>query len=89
MSDEDEGPESDPYCAHWISIFDEEHEREDVRCENCGESCREHPIIGGSWCPNVPPGVPVADVRASTFKNERWPSGEISPIASPSQVEKP
>lgn len=83
--DYDDIPESDPYCAHWISIFDEEHEKDDVRCENCGESCREHLILWGAWCPNAPDGT--TDRARYAFKNARWPEGEIEPTQRPWRVD--
>lgn len=64
--DDDAVPESDPYCAHWASIFDEDHE--DVMCEACGESCRDHPILFGAPCPDGP----------GRFTNASWPAGETS-----------
>lgn len=79
MSDQDDfesAPESDPYCAHWISIFDEKHEREDVRCANCGASCREHAILFGAWC-DVPAGTPASSSNRNQFRNVQWPAEEL------------
>lgn len=78
MSDDDYGPESDPYCAHWISIFDEDHVKDDVRCENCGKACADHPILWGAWCPHAPEGT--TDRERHTFKNAQWPACDITPL---------
>ena len=73
MSDDEEpSPESDPYCAHWYSIFSDSHP--DVKCENCGESCREHPALWGCWCPTAQPGDKPTD--ANHFKSVEWPAEE-------------
>lgn len=48
MGDEDEGPESDPYCAHWESIFREQHAP--VPCDACGHSCHDHPALEQRRC---------------------------------------
>lgn len=84
MSDDiyDNGPESDPYCVHWISVFDEEHAKLDLRCENCGEPCAEHPIIWGGWCPNAPEGTKGRERFA--WKHATWPTEAQQPVPSPS-----
>lgn len=81
MVDYDDIPESDPYCAHYISIFDPEHGASVAPCENCGESCHEHPVLWGAWCPNAPEGT--SDRERHTYRNATWPVGETSPIRKP------
>jgi hypothetical protein len=79
VPDEDDIPESDPYCAHWISVYDAEHIADNVLCENCGESCHEHTPAFGAWCPNAPEGT--MDRERHAFKNAAWPAEHSSPLA--------
>lgn len=78
MGDDEHGddgedvPQSDPYCAHWISIPDEDHPRNQVLCENCGKSCYEHPAAGGFWCPAATEETP--DMPEHHFLNVEWPA---------------
>lgn len=68
---EDTGPESDPYCAHWISIFDDRHGN--IPCQACGHSCKDHPVLWGGGCHSC------SNDHVCVFENEAWPLGEIRP----------
>jgi hypothetical protein len=49
--DYDDPPESDPYCAHFASIVDDDQGgTEHPPCDACGHSCASHPVLWGSWC---------------------------------------
>jgi len=74
--DEDQAPESDPYCAHWISVYDKEHAALNIRCENCGEPCSSHLPGWGAWCHNAPEGT--KDRERFAWKNATWPEGAQS-----------
>lgn len=67
--DEDYGPDSDPYCAHWISVFDDRHPAAEVMCTTCGHSCHEHPALWGCRC--IETGCECAQ-----FENAEWPAEE-------------
>lgn len=67
--DEYDGPESDPYCAHWLSVFEQGH---GVKCETCGHSCKEHLILLDDYCSECG--------SHCEFKNEAWPKGELEPV---------
>lgn len=67
-NDDDEPPESDPYCAHWRSVYEEDH---DVTCEQCGHSCKDHQVLWGLWCSHG------CDCQ---FENDAWPSEQTEPL---------
>ena len=58
MSDEDDPPESDLYCAHFVSVYDDEAPSafsgvgtvKHPNCDVCGHPCADHPVLWGSWC---------------------------------------
>ncbi len=69
--DDDDIPESDPYCAHWHSVFDTPTPDHPVLCTTCGHPCTDHLALWGTRCHAVP------DCPCDEFVNEGWPAQEI------------
>lgn len=80
VSEDDDGPESDPYCAHWRSIFDEGHApsyfegaKRGVPCDACGHPCGDHPVLWGLWCE-----VCRAAGKSCQYVSAAWPAEQSS-----------